>query len=100
MELEDGVQIEFDGGTFAVGDYWLIPARTLTGRVEWPRTGTATSVFEAPHGTVHHYARARRRVVHRHRLRPGGHRLPQAVPAAHRDYRERRFVRPLATAAT
>ena len=24
-ELEDGVQIEFDGGTFAVGDYWLIP---------------------------------------------------------------------------
>ena len=55
VELEDGVQIEFDGGTFAVGDHWLIPARTLTGRVEWPRAGTA-SVFEAPHGTVHHYA--------------------------------------------
>ena len=54
-EVEDGVQIEFDGGTFVVGDYWLIPARTLTGRVEWPRTGT-TSVFEAPHGIVHCYA--------------------------------------------
>src|SRR4029434_5414703 len=39
VELEDGVQIEFDNGTFAVGDYWLIPARTLAGRVEWPRTG-------------------------------------------------------------
>ena len=55
-ELEDGVQIEFDSGTFAVGDYWLIPARTLTGRVEWPRAGGGASVFEAPHGTAHHYA--------------------------------------------
>ncbi len=56
VELEDGVQIEFDGGTFTVGDHWLIPARTLTGRVEWPRTDTGTSVFEPPHGIAHHYA--------------------------------------------
>jgi hypothetical protein len=50
--LEDGVQVEFDGGTFAPGDYWMIPARTLTGRVEWPANGT---LFESRHGTIHHY---------------------------------------------
>ena len=30
VELEDGVRIEIDGGTFNVCDYWLVPARTLT----------------------------------------------------------------------
>jgi len=38
------------------GDYWLIPARTLTGKVEWPRDGAGNSTFEARHGTRHHYA--------------------------------------------
>jgi hypothetical protein len=56
IELEDGVQVEFDGGTFAVGDYWLVPARTLTGKVEWPRDGSGQTVFDAAHGTRHHYA--------------------------------------------
>lgn len=56
VELEDGVQVEFDGGTFAPGDHWMIPARTLTGRVEWPRTDTGSPVFESPYGTAHHYA--------------------------------------------
>ena len=57
VELEDGVQIEFDGGTYAGGDYWLIPARTLTGKVEWPRNGGSppAPIFESRHGTVHHY---------------------------------------------
>jgi hypothetical protein len=56
VELEDGVQIEFDGGTFAVGDYWLIPARTLTGKVEWQRATDGASIFETRHGTRHHFA--------------------------------------------
>ena len=57
IPLEYGVQIEFDGGTFGSGDYWLIPARTLTGKVEWPRNGGSppTPVFEPRHGTLHHY---------------------------------------------
>ena len=55
-ELEDGVQIEFDGGTFVVGDHWSFAARTLTGKVEWPRTGTGEAIFEARHGTAHAYA--------------------------------------------
>jgi hypothetical protein len=53
IALEDGVQIMFDGGTFAAGDYWMIPARTLTGRVEWPGNGAD---FQPRHGTIHHFA--------------------------------------------
>ena len=39
VDLEDGVQVEFIGDEFRTGDYWLIPARTLTGTVEWPQVG-------------------------------------------------------------
>ena len=36
-DVEDGVQIWFArGGDYRTGDYWLIPARTATGDVEWP----------------------------------------------------------------
>jgi hypothetical protein len=35
--LEDGIKIQFQpGGHYRTGDYWLIPARTATGDVEWP----------------------------------------------------------------
>ena len=54
-ELEDGVQIEFDAGTFAVGDYWSCAARTLTGKVEWPRSSTDDPIFELRHGNAHHF---------------------------------------------
>ena len=37
-ELESGVQVEFDvERIYLTGDYWLIPARSLTGEVLWPR---------------------------------------------------------------
>ncbi len=37
FELEDGVQVRFDmAGTYHVGDYWVIPARTRQGTVLWP----------------------------------------------------------------
>ena len=56
-ELEDGVQVEIDDGTFGAGDYWMIPARTSTGLVEWPRDSVEppAPVFETRHGTAHHY---------------------------------------------
>ncbi|GAA0984483.1 hypothetical protein GCM10009555_058290 [Acrocarpospora macrocephala] len=54
-EVEDGVQVEIDGGGFAAGDHWLIPARTATGKVEWPRDAGGAPVFETRHGTAHHY---------------------------------------------
>jgi len=37
--------------TYRTGDYWLIPARTATGNVEWP-DGKALP----PKGVDHHYA--------------------------------------------
>jgi len=58
LHLEDGVQIQFDFAKtrmYHTGDYWLIPARTATGDVEWPGS-VETPIFLAPHGVVHHYA--------------------------------------------
>jgi hypothetical protein len=56
LELEDGIQIQFQqGATYRQGDYWLIPARTATGDVEWPVTGGGPDALP-PHGVMHHYA--------------------------------------------
>jgi len=56
--LEDGIQIQFQpsGAEYRTGDYWLIPARTATGNVIWPRTGRNQPVAQPPHGVEHHYA--------------------------------------------
>jgi hypothetical protein len=56
--LEDGVQIQFQkiaGVRYRKGDYWLIPARTATGDVEWPGETDAPEAL-SPHGVKHHYA--------------------------------------------
>jgi hypothetical protein len=56
IELEDGVKIQFQKDkTYRPGDYWLIPARTATGDVEWPGTALEPEALE-PHGITHHYA--------------------------------------------
>jgi hypothetical protein len=63
MELEDGVQVWFEaGGVYNTGDYWLVPARTETGDVLWPK-GPSTDpkmppapLFRPPEGVRHHYA--------------------------------------------
>lgn len=56
IDLEDGVQIQFrPNGTYRTGDYWLIPARTATGDVEWP--GPVNSPLALPpRGVKHYYA--------------------------------------------
>ena len=42
FNLENGIQIQFQQAvdsvpaTYRTGDYWLIPARTATGDIEWP----------------------------------------------------------------
>ena len=82
LMLEDGVQIRFQpadpvapapgqtnaANTYVTGDYWLIPARTATGDVEWPRVTNAQGAPETdaqgqimplalpPHGVRHYYA--------------------------------------------
>jgi len=54
------VQIQFQEtisakNRYRTGDYWLIPARTATGDVEWPGpVGKPEAV--PPHGIEHHYA--------------------------------------------
>lgn len=67
-ELGDGIQVQFtaDNGAlssmvaddFRSGDYWLIPARTITGDVEWPRVPEMVWEPQAlpPHGITYHYA--------------------------------------------
>jgi hypothetical protein len=83
LNLEDGVQIRFQPADpvssppttppppvnqYLTGDYWLIPARTATGDVEWPKVtdvqgnpetdaeGNIIPVALPPHGITHYYA--------------------------------------------
>lgn len=83
LNLEDGVQIRFQSADpvqspptnspptvnqYLTGDYWLIPARTATGDVEWPKVedaqgnpetdaqGNIIPVALPPHGIPHYYA--------------------------------------------
>ena len=63
--LEGGITVTFpDGGTPAVGDYWLIPARTARlaygiparqGTLEWPWDATPPTP-QPPAGPLHHTA--------------------------------------------
>lgn len=57
--LENGVQVQFQAGHYHTGDYWLIPARTATGDVEWPqirKDGKYEPQALPPHGVKHYYA--------------------------------------------
>jgi hypothetical protein len=81
LTLEDGVQIRFQPADpvqsppptppvnqYLTGDYWLIPARTATGDVEWPKVigadgnpetdtnGNIIPLALPPHGITHYYA--------------------------------------------
>ncbi|MGP3927099.1 DUF6519 domain-containing protein [Streptomyces sp. 8N616] len=57
LPLEDGVEVYFAAeGTYRAGDYWLIPARTTTGSVEWPVNEARKPLLRAPLGVQVHYA--------------------------------------------
>lgn len=60
VDLESGVQVEFAPGEFRTGDYWMIPARSLSGTVQWPQSvpdaqGATEPLFEPRHGIAHHF---------------------------------------------
>jgi hypothetical protein len=62
IELEDGISITFvpleqknKFHTYRAGDYWLIPARTATGDVEWPGPPEDPEAVP-PHGVDHYFA--------------------------------------------
>lgn len=57
MDLEDGLQIQFAaGGEYRPGDYWLIPARVATGKIEWPPPDDGMTRQLPTRGVLHHYA--------------------------------------------
>jgi len=72
FQLENGIQIQFQPAkespepgalAYRTGDYWLIPARTVTGDVIWPQLpqppasqGNPERAPLPPHGVRHHYA--------------------------------------------
>ncbi|MDQ4008291.1 MAG: DUF6519 domain-containing protein [Actinomycetota bacterium] len=61
-DLEGGIRVAFGTGEFRIGDYWLLPARTvrlvygvsaLAGTLEWPTTTSGDPVPQPPVGPVH-----------------------------------------------
>ncbi|MFG2209083.1 DUF6519 domain-containing protein [Streptomyces sp. NPDC048638] len=57
LPLEDGVEVYFAaGGTYRTGDFWLIPARTATGSVEWPADAARRPLLQYPAGVAVHHA--------------------------------------------
>ncbi|MEO0376625.1 MAG: DUF6519 domain-containing protein [Cyanobacteria bacterium P01_A01_bin.17] len=57
--LEDGLEIQFQPGdvVYHPGDYWLIPARTATEDIEWPKAADSNEPKALPpHGIRHYYA--------------------------------------------
>jgi hypothetical protein len=44
IEIEQGVEVYFSGGLMRTGDYWVAPARTTTGDVEWPTQTDGSAV--------------------------------------------------------
>lgn len=62
LDLEHGIQIQFlkagegEKHNYRTGDYWLIPARVVTGNIEWPKDDKSNSLPQPPHGIYHHYA--------------------------------------------
>lgn len=52
IALENGVEVRFEPGSYRTGDYWLIPARSVTGELDWPHLDP-----QPPRGIVHHYGR-------------------------------------------
>lgn len=66
LKLEDGIAVRFQAGVrYNTGDYWLIPARSASGDIEWPRQAnpanpadpdTVRPAWLRPRGVAHRYA--------------------------------------------
>jgi photosystem II stability/assembly factor-like uncharacterized protein len=58
IDLEDGVQVRFGpGGQYRPGDYWQIPARTISADIEWPRNDDGDPLARSPAGIADDYCR-------------------------------------------
>ena len=48
--LENGIHVQFAGDQpYRSGDYWLVPARTATGMVEWPPSDSDGADYQPAH---------------------------------------------------
>jgi len=56
IDLEDGIQIKFSNDSYRAGDYWLIPARVVTGDIEWPEDAAGNKLPLLPVGVDYHAA--------------------------------------------
>jgi hypothetical protein len=61
LKLENGIQIKFpkndsEATVYRTGDYWLIPARTATGDVEWSKDDSGDALAQLTNGVAHYYA--------------------------------------------
>ena len=63
VTLEKGIEVTFPekDADYRPGDYWLIPARTISGDVIWPRDEQDKPLAVEPHGP----ARAHAPLLHR-----------------------------------
>ena len=57
IPLENGIEVKLKLGTYRTGDYWLIPARTASRDIEWPRDDAKKPLPQLPYGILHHYCR-------------------------------------------
>jgi hypothetical protein len=57
IDLESGIQVRLEPGTYRTGDYWLIPARTVLGDIEWPKDGAGQPLARLRDGIRHVYCR-------------------------------------------
>ncbi|MBD2520101.1 hypothetical protein H6G93_35195 [Nostoc sp. FACHB-973] len=58
ISLEGGIQVQFTPGSYKTGDYWLIPARTATGEIEWPYQDSQGNLIpQSSLGIKDHYCR-------------------------------------------
>ncbi|MBT9521727.1 MAG: hypothetical protein IV101_12635 [Dechloromonas sp.] len=53
---QDGIELKFAPGSYRIGDYWLIPARTATAAIEWPKEN-GKPAFLSPAGVLRAFAR-------------------------------------------
>jgi uncharacterized repeat protein (TIGR01451 family) len=59
QDLESGVQVLLSEGSYRTGDFWIIPARTSTGELDWPpfQVPNTNPIAQPPLGIGHHYCR-------------------------------------------
>lgn len=59
ISIEGGIEVLFSTGNYNTGDYWMIPARTVTGEIEWPpyEIPNINPISQPSLGIQHHYCR-------------------------------------------